>query len=143
MLRAVGRPSVRMALQPIVESAGPLLGVRTCEDHHIAAAITVAVDLLHAPFLRAGIGIVEDVQLSHFRLALLPHSPWPLSAQMPSCAGLSLITVPPRLHPQSASRDMTTKSVSALLQLVQRNFRSFTGTSPRPPSMMARRSAGA
>jgi len=36
-----------------------------------------------------------------------------------------------------------TKSVSALLQLVQRNLSSLTGTSPRPPAMMARRSAGA
>jgi hypothetical protein len=44
--------------------------------------------------------------------------------------------------PPSASFDITTLSVSALPHPVHRNRRSFSGTSPRPASTMARRSAG-
>jgi hypothetical protein len=42
-----------------------------------------------------------------------------------------------------ASRDVMTTLVRRLPQLVQRNLRSFTGTSPRPASMMACKSASA
>jgi hypothetical protein len=42
----------------------------------------------------------------------------------------------------SASRDIMTASVSREPHLAHRNFRSLSGTSPRPTAMMARRSAG-
>ena len=57
--------SVGVVLQAVVEAPCSVLGVRPGEDHHVATAIAVAVDLLDPPFLGPGVGMVEDVQLSH------------------------------------------------------------------------------
>jgi hypothetical protein len=57
--------SVGVALQPIVEPTGALLGVRPGEDHDVAPAITIAVNFFDAPLLRPGVGIMGNEELSH------------------------------------------------------------------------------
>jgi hypothetical protein len=39
--------------------------MRPGEDHHVAAAVAVAVDLLDAPLLRLCIGIVDYLDFGH------------------------------------------------------------------------------
>jgi hypothetical protein len=69
-------------------------------------------------------------------------SPWPLSAQCPAAPLVESASSARHGCTASASRDIMTKSVSALLQLVQRNFRSLTGTRAVGGSVMAPQSAG-
>ena len=40
-------------------------GVRAAKDHHVAAPIAIAVDLLHAPLFGPCVGIMEEVDFAH------------------------------------------------------------------------------